>query len=158
MLLQLIQDQSLIQFNSFHFIDLFCWNSDRGNCFFYGRDQPKSSMWQSGNLSSKIDSFYIDNGRIFFHLSAWIGGYKNQNDNAMILLIFLNSLNEQVGSNITLGPVLAVHRHNVTSLLYQQTSGLVPIGTRTFLIKILMTYFSGGLNDGSIDNIILDFY
>ena len=114
-------------------------------------------MWQSANITSQINAS-IDNQTVWFSLSAWIGGYANQDDNAVISLTFLNFINEQVGMNISLGPVWASDRGSISSLLFRQTNGIVPVGTRSFLITVTITRFAGIYNDGSVDNIILYFY
>lgn len=109
-------------------------------------------------MTPRIDPTLIDNHTIGFNISAWIGGYQYQDDNAVISLMFLNSLNEQVGINITLGPVLDADRGSITSLLFRQRNGLVPIGSRSFRVTVTMTHVLGEYSDGSVDNIVINFY
>ena len=115
-------------------------------------------MWQTINMTQKIDPSYIDNQRVQFNISAWLGGYSSQNDNARILLTFLNQINQPVGSNTTLGPVLATDRGSITALVFRQTSGLVPISARSFKVTVILTRTNGSGNDGSVDNIVVAFY
>ena len=109
-------------------------------------------------MTRRINPSAIDNHTIRFNISAWIGGYKYQDDNAVISLMFLNSMNQQVGINTTLGPVLDADRGSITSLLFRQTNGLVPVGSRSFMVIVTMTRVLGYDSDGSVDNIVINFY
>ncbi|CAF1053532.1 unnamed protein product [Adineta steineri] len=110
--------------------------SDRGNCYFYGHISAVTSMWQYINMTNSIDPILIDNQRVYFNFSAWIGGYAFHNDNAQVSLAFIDQANQNINSNITLGPVSAGDRGSVTSLLFRQANGLVPIGARSCKEKI----------------------
>ncbi|CAF1449550.1 unnamed protein product [Adineta ricciae] len=90
------------------------FHSDRGNCHFYGQATHSTTMWQKRNLT------------------AWIGGYSNQDDYAQASLMFFNESNRMIGNMSTIGPVLAADRGDITSLLCRQANGLVPGGTRSY--------------------------
>ena len=115
-------------------------------------------MWQTVNMIRTISPSLIDNQTVWFNFSAWIGGYRDQDDNAIVSLTFLNQMNQSIGSNTTLGPVLAVDRQNISSLLFHQAGGLVPVSTRSFRVVVKATRLSGADNDGSVDNIGVNFY
>ncbi|CAF0977990.1 unnamed protein product [Adineta steineri] len=132
--------------------------SDRGNCYFYGHISVVTSMWQYINMTNSIDPILIDNQRFYFNFSAWIGGYFTQNDNAKVSLTFIDQANQNINSNITLGPVSTGDRMLITSLLPRQANGLVPIGARFCKVMVTITCTSGPTNDGNIDNIALYFY
>ena len=112
-------------------------------------------MWQTVNMTGSVDPLLIDNQTVWFNLSAWIGGYQEQDDNARVALTFIDQTNQAVGSTITLGPVLAAARLNITSLLFQQANGLVPVGARSFRVMVTITRTQGSYSDGDIDNIAL---
>jgi len=115
-------------------------------------------MWQIVNMTGSINPVLIDNQTVWFNFSAWVGGYIAQDDNAQVSLTFINQANQQVGSTFTLGPVLAAARNNATSLLFRQTSGVVPVGARSFTVMVTITRVSGTDNDGDVDNIALYLY
>lgn len=109
-------------------------------------------------MTGKINQILIDNQTVQFNMSAWLGGYMNQDDNARISLTFLDHLDQQVGNNTTLGPVLSADRGDITKFLYRQTVGLVPAGARSFKVTLTVTRTSGVDNDGAADNIAINFY
>lgn len=117
-----------------------------------------TSMWQTVNLTDRFDPMLIDNGTLWFNLSAWIGGYSSQNDNARVSVIFTNQANQMVGSRTTIGPVMAANRTSQSSLIPQQTNALVPIGARFATVLVTITRVDGSSNDGSIDDISIAFY
>ncbi|CAF1358706.1 unnamed protein product, partial [Adineta steineri] len=132
--------------------------SNRGNCHFYGAWSAITTMWQTGNITISINPLLIDNQKVWFNFSAWIGGYSDQDDNAQVSLTFLNQSNQNVGNSTILGPVLAIDRGNITSLLFRQAIGPVPISNRAFTVEVTMTRSDGSSNDGDIDNIALYLY
>ncbi len=152
----LIQDLGKIEIDS-SFIGRFLF-SDRGNCYFYGQQSVITSMWQTVTIPDSINPFLIDNQKLSFNLSAWMGGSNGEDDNAQVSLIFINQTNQQVGDTVTIGPVLAAERGNVTSLIFHRSTGLIPSGTRSFMITVTITLLSGTANDGDIDDIAVFFY
>ncbi|CAF1049715.1 unnamed protein product [Adineta steineri] len=132
--------------------------SNRGNCHFYGGNSASTTMWQTHNMTNSINPLLIDSQKIWFDFSAWIGGYLDQDDNAQVSLTFLNQSNQNVGNSTILGPVLAVDRGNKTSLVFRQAIGPVPVGARTFTVKVTMTRASGVSDGGDIDSIVLFLY
>jgi hypothetical protein len=142
----------------FFSLQLSFYFSNRGNCYFFGGGPSNSRMWQTINLTSTISPLLIDNNTVWFNLSAWIGGFENQDDNARVTLTFTNQANVIVGSTTTIGPILAADRGNVTSLLFRQANGLIPISARSFTVSVLMTFVIGGNTDADIDNIAVVLY
>jgi len=114
-------------------------------------------MWQTIDITNYIDPYLVDTQSIKFNLSAWIGGYSNQDDCATVSLYFADQFNQTIGSGVTIGPVFAVDRGSQSSLLFRQTQGFVPATTRFLTVIVTMTLYVGG-NDGSADNIALILY
>ena len=142
-----------------HLYCLYCiYCSDRGNCYFTGQLSKETTMWQTIDLNNYIDSYLIDNQLVKYNLSAWLGGYQNQNDCALVSLFFQDQFNQTIGNGTQIGPVLAADRGNVNSLVFRQTNGLVPIGTRFFEILVTITLASGSYNNGNVDNIKVTLY
>jgi len=132
--------------------------SDRGNCFFSGGYGLVASMWQTVDLSQYIDSYFIDNQIAKYNLSAWIGGYLDQDDCSRVFLTFLNQSGQIINSSIQIGPVMALTRGNETQLMFRQAQGLVPTGTRFFNVEVIFSRLAGTMNNGDIDNIAVTLY
>jgi hypothetical protein len=115
-------------------------------------------MWQTVNMTGSLNPSLIDNEAVRFNFSAWIGGFSNQDDNAVASLTFTNQLNQTVGNIITLGPVLAADRGYNSSLLFRQANGFVPTGARSFVVVVTMTRLGGTYNNGYIDDIAVVLY
>ena len=123
--------------------------ADRGDNFFSGGLNLTSTMTQRvdvSNLASRIDDASVD-----FVLSAWLGGYLAQNDNATVIAHFLNGAGSEI-SAVPLAPVTAADRGNATGLLYREQFGAMPALTRFVNIELTATR-STGENDGYADNI-----
>lgn len=115
-------------------------------------------MWQVVNLTSIVDSSLIDNQTVRFNISAWIGGWRTQSDNVRVSVTFFDQMNQIVGNQTTIGPVLPVDRGSQSSLLFRQATGLIPIGARSVTVFVLITCVALFSNDGAVDNIGLYIY
>jgi hypothetical protein len=134
----------------------FPTNSDpgpaiRGNFFFAGG--PGGGVLSSGTQIINVADCAadIDANRQPFELSGFFGGFGSQPDIAQLTLTFKNASNASVGS-VTVGPVTATERGNITGLLSRNTNGIIPAGTRT-VEAVLSMPPSGGYNDGYADNL-----
>lgn len=126
--------------------------ANRGDNFFSGGTNSVSTMTQRidvSNLGARIDV-----GNIDFILSAWLGGYLNQADNAQVVARFLNASNAEIAV-ATLGPVTAANRNNATGLLFRDDVGDVPALTRFVNLELTATRAPTGENDGYADNLSL---
>ena len=125
--------------------------SNRGNNFYSGGLNAVSAMTQSIDVSNL--AAIVDGGNLDFVLSAWLGGYLSQNDNASVVARFLDSSNAQIGS-LQLSAVTAAERGNATGFLYRERPGDIPAHTRSIEIQLIATRATGE-NDGYADNISL---
>ena len=92
---------------------------------------------------------------IAYAASGYFGGWAGQEDTAKLSLNFLNVSSASLG-NVTIGAPTASDRGGQTGYLPDQTSGLVPAGTRR--IEVILTFekaAGGGDNDASADNLTL---
>ena len=117
-----------------------------------------TSMWQTINLTNTIDPLLIDNHTVKFNLSAWLGGWSSQNDNAQVSVVFFDQTNYILSNATTIGPVLAAARGSQSSLLFRQANGLVPVGTRSLTVNVTLTCIISPSNDGNVDNIGIYLY
>ena len=96
----------------------------------------------------------IDAGTVTATLSADLGGFSTQGDNAAVTAMSLNSAGAQLAT-LTIGPVTAADRNNTTQLLRRSASGTVPPGTRTVRVVLTATKTDGSYNDAYVDNLSL---
>ena len=96
----------------------------------------------------------IDAGGVVATLSADLGGFASQEDQAAVAAAFLGAAGQQTGA-LTVGPVTAEDRSNTTELLARTGAIAVPKGTRTIRVTIAATKFAGAYNDAYVDNVSL---
>ena len=126
---------------------------DRGVNFFSGGCcAVTSQIRQSVDLSAAAG--LIDADATSFILSGYFGGFGDQDNNAKLAIAFLDGSASVLGSPLTVGPVLAADRGNVTGMLLRATSGSVPAGTRSVQVDLILTG-DGFYNDGYADSLSL---
>jgi hypothetical protein len=126
---------------------------NRGKNYFYG---GPSSLISTGTQVITVGTGGISAGRASYVLSAWLGGYSDQGDNAKLIVTFETPAGTAL-KTITLGPVTAAQRHDVSELLFRQRTGKVPAATEKIKVELSMTLKTGGDNDGLADNLSLVF-
>jgi hypothetical protein len=119
--------------------------ADRGNRMFAGFGQYAVG-WQTldfGAATTRATSYA---------LTGWLGGWANQGDNALFYVQFLDESDNEIGSSV-LGPVTPQDRNDQTGLMYRETDGFVPTGTRRLSFWLSMERLVPGDNDGYADNL-----
>jgi hypothetical protein len=148
--------------------------TDRGMNFFGGGpEDPLSIFTQTIDLSSY--RAFIADGNVSFTLSAYLGGYSSQDDDAVLTVLFLGAedggvpddaaaftddggvvtVGSSVLGSVTIGPVTAAERQDQTGLLPVMTTGSVPVGTVAAEVQLVMTRYEGSNDDGYADNLSL---
>ncbi len=119
-----------------------------------GPDNEFSQLAQILSLNQQTEA--IDNGHLRFVLSGWLGGFGDQDDYA-IASVYFKDVQGQLLSEARIGPISAKQRGNISGLLYDETSALVPQRARTAEVLV---QFNGaaGYNDGAADNLSLVLY
>lgn len=126
---------------------------DRGLWFFSGGDgEAVSTGSQAFDVTA--EAALIDAGLVGFDLSGYLGGYRAQDDNAVLGITFLDALDVVLGG-ASIGPVLALERDETSGMLLRMISGLLPAGTREIALTLTMTRTFGSYNDGYADNLSL---
>ena len=123
-----------------------------GKAFFAGGNAAVSTATQSVNIAQAAPE--IDPGGLAVTLSARLGGFDGQDDNASIT----SELRSAAGATLAtlrLAPFLSADRKGLTTLLSRTASTTAPAGTRTILTTITITRTSGSYNDGYADNLNL---
>ena len=125
--------------------------ASRGKNFFGGG--PSAALSTGTQTLHLTDiALSIDGGQAGYDLSAWLGGYSTQDDNAILSIAFLDIDNAQLGS-ASVGPVTEPDRSGLTGLLYRDVLGLVPARTRSIDVTLTLTREQGSYDDGYADNL-----
>jgi hypothetical protein len=127
--------------------------ADRGANFFAGGPNNASSSAMQV-ISLLPEASVINAGGATFSLSAYLGGYDGQDDNATLTATFLGAGNS-VLSTAQIGPVLSADRNGVTEVLFRSLNGLVPVGAQSVNLTLQMTRLQGSYNDGYADDLSL---
>lgn len=124
---------------------------DRGTHLFVGGSGVNyAAGYQVFDFSAEQAD--INAGFVSYSLSGWLGGWTNQNDNAMVYVTFLDGLGNLIGE-ASLGPVKAADRGNATGVYFREASGAVPTGTARAVLALSMERLVSGDNDGYADNL-----
>jgi len=118
---------------------------DRGTKMFAGLGEYAAGY-------QNLDLGMATTQQISYSLSGWLGGWTSQGDNALLYVQFLDEFNNEVG-NTAIGPVTPLDRDNQTGLLYRETEGFMPAGTRQLSFWLSMERLVSGDNDGYADNL-----
>jgi hypothetical protein len=126
------------------------------NFFAGGPNVPSSAADQFIDISGAAPE--VDAGHVRATLSAYLGGVANQGDAASVTVTFNSDAlgdGSDLGSALTVGPVTASDRNDVTTLLRREASVTVPAGARSIRILIATTRTDGAYDDGYADNVSL---
>jgi len=96
----------------------------------------------------------IDNGEVDALLSAYIGGYSTQADNAQVTYTFRDSESTPL-STVTFGPVLVGDRAGVSGFVPFAAKQRLAVGTRDVVVTMRMARSIAPVNDGYVDNVSL---
>ncbi len=130
-----------------------CAPADSGGQFFGGGNVATSSLTQTVDLSAAAAQ--IDSGAVPYTLSGWLGGFTLDPSAASVKVNFLDADRLYLGSG-GLGPVTVLDRWFRTGLLERDTSGAIPMGTRS--AQIVVTFkdcnpVPGNYNNAYADNL-----
>lgn len=96
----------------------------------------------------------IDNGQVVADLSAYVGGYAEQHDNATVTYDFRDADGVSLGT-VAFGPVFETDRGKVSGFIhFAQARPLAP-GTRSVVITISAMRTIASASDGYVDNVSL---
>ena len=114
--------------------------------FFGGPDSAQSTATQNIKIIGRNTA--IDHGKLQVTLSAWLGGWDGQGDNAQLVVRFLRGNGTQISSVKT-----AAVAGTSSVLKHKTASKGIPKGTRTLRVMLVSTRTEGMNNDGMFDNI-----
>ena len=119
--------------------------TDGGNQFFGGGNVADSTISQTVDLNAA--SAEIDQGGVSFNLSGWLGGWLWNPSEASLEVTFFDNDQTAIG-NAVIGPVSKYARLLQTGLMHRETSGLLPVGTRS--ARVTITFDQQSSNDFAI--------
>ena len=122
-----------------------------GGSNYFGGGSGDSSMHQEIDLSGISEE--IGWGNLTYSLTAYIGGYSNQNDCMEVLVEFFDSSGNLLLSG-GIGPVYAADRNYTTGIHLHGEIGQVPADSAWVRVT-LNAYLEYGYNDAYADNVSL---
>lgn len=123
-----------------------------GKAYFAGGVSARSTASQRVRLTAA--QRHIDAGRVRYAVSANLGGFRTQGDNARVQVTWLSASGASLGT-VKLAPVTAAERGGKTGLLRRSASGTVPARAVTAQVTLIVTRVAGKNNDGYADNLRL---
>jgi hypothetical protein len=124
-----------------------------GKAFFAGGNVALSTATQTDSVPTSWLS-QVQRGRVKAVLSARLGGYGSQQDNATIVAHFLDSGGVEL-KTLQIGPVTVSARSGLTKLLPRTATVAVPTQTHGITIVITSTRVDGQYNDAYVDIVSL---
>lgn len=125
-----------------------------GKQFFAGGPQGPSAaaLATASQVVTVPAAFRKARLKVTATLSADLGGYSTQSDDASVTATFLSKTGAKLGA-VTVGPVSDGRRRDATKLLPVARKAKLPAGTISISIVITAKAISGGYNDGYADNV-----
>lgn len=127
--------------------------ADSGKQFFGGGPVADSSMSQTVDLSAAQNA--IDLGGVTYNLGASLGGAFVDPSRAEVEVTFLDSNGNSLGSR-SLDTVSMWNRRFVTGFIQRDTTGTIPVGTRSAQVTVSFddrNPILGNYNNAYADNI-----
>lgn len=103
--------------------------------FFGGGNVATSTLSQTVDLSNAALS--IDGGNVPYNLSGWLGGLLSDPSAASLSVRFLAADGSALGTG-KISPITQWDRWFQTGLLQRQTTGVIPIGTRSAQVVVTL--------------------
>ena len=135
------------------FPSLVCAPSGGGEQFFGGGPVATSTLSQTVKLSAAASD--IDAGTVPYTLSADLGGFLLDLSATSVTVDFLDANGVKLGSG-QIGPVTVLDRWFQTALVERETTGTIPVGTRSARVVVNFTDCSpvpGNYNNAYADNL-----
>jgi hypothetical protein len=122
-----------------------------GKAFFAGGNVALSTATQTDSVPTSWLN-QVQRRRVKAVLSARLGGYGGQQDNATVVAHFLDSGGVEL-KTLQIGPVTVSARSGLTKFLPRTANVAVPAQTQSITIVITATRVDGQYNDAYVDNV-----
>jgi hypothetical protein len=126
--------------------------ADRGLHFFTGGLASEESTLVQAPVDFMARAVSVDAGAATWAANGWFGGYNEQNDHAYLELVFKDEDGEIVGTG-QIGGVTAADRSSVSTLLYREGTGAIPVGARSVVVRFRSVRTEGTQNNGYADKL-----
>jgi hypothetical protein len=111
-----------------------------------------TALRQTVHVESAAES--IDSNMVDFHLSGWLGGWRNRPERAVVTLIFLDTNGDATGEPVVISAM--TRAYNKLNALYEcRRSGPIPPQTRRILVTLDLPGSIGGYHNSYADNLRL---
>lgn len=105
-------------------------------------------------LSVGYREVFVPVDEVGFTLSAWLGGFGAQDDNALVEAEWRDD-DDNILQTDALPTVSAADRGDLTGFLFKEIAGIIPAGATKVRVVITMTRLVGANNDGYVDGLFL---
>jgi Phosphoesterase family len=130
-----------------------CAPPDSGEQFFGGGPVATSSLSQTVDLSAAAAD--IDGGAVPYVLSGDLGGFTIDPSAASVTVEFLDASGATLGTS-RIRPVTVLDRFFQTELIERETTGTIPVGTRSARVVVTLNDCNpvlGNYNNAYADNL-----
>jgi hypothetical protein len=131
--------------------------TSRGKEFFAGGPGKGSVSAAVQRIDVTGLASSIDTGALYFNLSAYLGGSGKLSDSAAVLVSFNTGPGGKTLARVLLPAVTPADRNYLIGLLFKQSVGKVPVGTRLVTVELYCTKGTDTYNNGYADNLSLVF-
>jgi hypothetical protein len=124
--------------------------------FFGGGNVATATLTQTVDLSGPMAAAQIDTGTVPYRLSGWLGGFLEDPSAASVTVAFLAADQQSQLGTGKIGPVTVLERRLKTVLLERETTGTIPVGTRSARVVVTLKDSNpviGNYNNAYADNV-----
>jgi hypothetical protein len=124
--------------------------------FFGGGNVATATLTQTVDLSGPMAAAQIDTGTVPYRLSGWLGGFLEDPSGASVTVAFLAADQQSQLGTGKIGPVTVLERRLKTVLLERETTGTIPVGTRSARVVVTLKDSNpviGNYNNAYADNV-----
>ena len=97
----------------------------------------------------------IDRRTVGFHLSGWLGGWRDRPERAILTAVFVNGEGNATGDPVVISDADAQARNYATGLVARDVNGLVPVDTRRIVVTVQFLSGMASFHNAYADNLSL---
>jgi hypothetical protein len=97
----------------------------------------------------------IDSRTVGFHLSGWLGGWRDRPERATLTAVFVDGEGNATGAPVVIADADAKARNNATGLVARHIDGLVPPATRRIVVTVQFLSDMTSFHNAYADNLSL---
>ena len=97
----------------------------------------------------------IDRRTVGFHLSGWLGGWRDRPERAILTAVFVDGQGNATGDPVVISDADAQARNYATGLVARHVDGLVPADTRRIVVTVQFLSGMASFHNAYADNLSL---